>query len=264
MRPPISIEEESMTATERLVRAIGLLNHPLMEADREDIIGAGLAEESDFEESPDPYGRDDGQPVYGYIGTRWTVHCHNGRTRLVEAIEVPPASPGPATDRAEQAFSLAIHMIERLSDRPMEDNMVAAIRRDGWANAFRRAAERDAAGGDRPCSGEGEADDGNPTLARSIPRRIDDLKNRFVDRKATDPAQPRAVPHLPNPQPNMSKVRTPNPHYYNPSTRRMPDRHGTQGASPIDTRREEQMYHRSYRIPPGRNNSTDEMKCERR
>lgn len=132
-----------MSSTDRLARAIGLY-HPLLEADREQIIDAGLADDNDFEILKPPWDRDRDPPVYGYCGDRWTVEFRGGRPYLIEAIDVPSGTPGSEVAGAEEAFGLVIHLIEGMRKKPMSDARVAALREEGWADALRHADERDA------------------------------------------------------------------------------------------------------------------------
>lgn len=163
MRAPITESEISMTATDRLARAIGLY-HPLSEEDREQIIDAGLADRDDFEVITPPWAREGDAPLYGYCGDRWTVEFRGGRPHLVASIEVPPNAALSEVARSEHRFALVLDMVERAWSRHMTDEKVAEVRGDiGWAGLFEKSARRDREEADRDDDrGSGNQQDDRP------------------------------------------------------------------------------------------------------
>jgi hypothetical protein len=142
VRSPITESDIRMTARDMLARAIGLY-HPISEADREQIIDAGLADESDFEPSGHPLDSGDGPPTYSYRGSRWMVEFRAGRPHLVEDIEVPADAARSGATEAEHRFALVVDTLEAMRQRPLTDGRIAELREDGWREAYAEARRRD-------------------------------------------------------------------------------------------------------------------------
>lgn len=125
-----------MTATDILARSIGL-HHPLSEADREQIIDAGLADEDDFKTNGDP-------PTYTYTGEEWDVEFSHGRPRLIDRIEVPPDIPRSAVREEETRFAHIMNVMEMIHRRPLTDAEIAEHRKgEEWERLFAEAERRD-------------------------------------------------------------------------------------------------------------------------
>lgn len=125
-----------MTASDILARAIGL-HHPLSEADREQIIDAGLADEHDFKGAGDP-------PTYTYTGEEWAVEFRNGRSLLIDRIEVPPDFPRSAVREEESRFAHVMNVLAMFNGRPLTDAQMDEHRKgEDWERLFREAERRD-------------------------------------------------------------------------------------------------------------------------
>jgi len=126
------------TAADRLARHIAF-DVRLSIANLEDIVDQDLADRGEF--VPDP----EDLRAYVYNGDRWAIEYRTGRPRLVEAIEVGPHPVGPETAWTEKAFARLIELIDCVGP-PMPQEQIDHIREEVWADRFRQAAERDAAG----------------------------------------------------------------------------------------------------------------------
>jgi hypothetical protein len=154
MADPITRDEISRCPRAFLARAIAW-QIGLTDAEREEVVDAGLASEDDFESIPGPDADTDAHR-WAYAGSAWGVTYGCGRPILVEAIHAD-RRPFDARQRTEYVAALFIDMLEAASGRRWTPDEVEMSYEEGkWPEAIEEAERADREAAETP--GESDRD----------------------------------------------------------------------------------------------------------
>lgn len=144
MRVPITREEQRRTPRQVLARHLTLPRPRLSDAERDELIDAGLADEDELVPAETTVAAGPSGTQWTYAGHRWGVICRSGRPSLVRACDAP-REPLTAVEQVERRFASAVLLVELLSGGIMSDESVAELRWEPpWSWSFEEAEREDA------------------------------------------------------------------------------------------------------------------------